>query len=107
MRIAVISDIHGNLPALEAVLADLRPPERTLVVNPGSAGCPRRVDAKLPDLVEAGSPHARYAVTTRKPHGWMIELLAVPYDVTSVVARARQHRRQDWAAAFLCQVLDA
>ena len=25
MRIAVLSDIHGNLPALEAVLADLRP----------------------------------------------------------------------------------
>lgn len=81
--------------------------ERTLVVNPGSVGCPRRVDAKLPDLVEAGSPHARYAVTTRRPHGWMIELLAVPYDVTGVVARARQHRRHDWAAAFLGQVFDA
>ena len=25
MRIAVLSDIHGNLPALEAVLASLRP----------------------------------------------------------------------------------
>jgi diadenosine tetraphosphatase ApaH/serine/threonine PP2A family protein phosphatase len=25
MRIAVLSDIHGNLPALEAILADLRP----------------------------------------------------------------------------------
>ncbi len=25
MRIAVLSDIHGNLPALEAVLAALKP----------------------------------------------------------------------------------
>ena len=24
MRVAVLSDIHGNLPALEAVLADIR-----------------------------------------------------------------------------------
>jgi putative phosphoesterase len=35
MRIAVISDIHGNLPALEAVLADLRATSPDLVVQGG------------------------------------------------------------------------
>lgn len=35
MRIAVLSDIHGNLPALEAVLADLRAHAPDLVVNLG------------------------------------------------------------------------
>jgi predicted phosphodiesterase len=35
MRIAVLSDIHGNLPALEAVIADLRSRSPDLVVNLG------------------------------------------------------------------------
>ena len=35
MRIAVIADIHGNLPALEAVLADIRRHDVTRMVNLG------------------------------------------------------------------------
>lgn len=35
MRLAVISDVHGNLPALEAVLADIRSRGADLVVNLG------------------------------------------------------------------------
>ena len=38
MRIAVVSDIHGNLTALEAVLADLReisPDLVTLIIGVG------------------------------------------------------------------------
>ncbi|MBU3729327.1 MAG: metallophosphoesterase, partial [Phycisphaerales bacterium] len=41
MRTALISDIHGNLPALEAVLADI-----------GSRGCDRKVC--LGDIVGYG-----------------------------------------------------
>ena len=37
MRIAAISDIHGNLPALEAVLADVRRRGADLVVQLGDA----------------------------------------------------------------------
>ena len=37
MRIAVISDIHGNLAALEAVLADIETRGADLVVNLGDA----------------------------------------------------------------------
>ncbi len=35
MRIAIVSDIHGNLPALEAVLADLRNASPDLVLHGG------------------------------------------------------------------------
>ena len=35
MRIAVISDIHGNLTALEAVLADLRETSPDLIPHGG------------------------------------------------------------------------
>ncbi|PIM51457.1 YfcE family phosphodiesterase [Roseateles chitinivorans] len=35
MRIALLSDIHGNLPALEAVVADLRPRGVDTIVNLG------------------------------------------------------------------------
>ena len=35
MRIAVISDVHGNLPALEAVLADVRSESPDLIVSCG------------------------------------------------------------------------
>ncbi len=42
MRIAVVSDIHGNRTAFEAVLADLRQTEPDLIVHGG-------------DLADAGS----------------------------------------------------
>jgi predicted phosphodiesterase len=35
MRLAIVSDIHGNLPALEAVLADLRTRGTDATVNLG------------------------------------------------------------------------
>ena len=38
MRIAVVSDIHGNLTALEAVLADLRDTAPDLVLHGGDLG---------------------------------------------------------------------
>jgi len=37
MRIAIVSDIHGNLPALEEVLADTRRREVTRIVNLGDS----------------------------------------------------------------------
>ena len=42
MRIAAISDVHGNLPAFDAVLADLAAQDVDLVVDLGdllSGGC--------------------------------------------------------------------
>ena len=37
MRIAVLSDIHGNVAALEAVLADIAKREADLIVNLGDS----------------------------------------------------------------------
>lgn len=37
MRIAIVSDIHGNLPALEAVVADIRRRGADLIVNLGDS----------------------------------------------------------------------
>jgi predicted phosphodiesterase len=34
-RLAIIADIHGNLPALEAVLADIKASGATATVNLG------------------------------------------------------------------------
>jgi predicted phosphodiesterase len=46
MRIAVLSDVHGNLSALEAVIADLRVTRPDLVVHAGDlvSGGPRPAD---------------------------------------------------------------
>jgi len=35
MRIAVIADIHGNMPALESVLADIRRRDTDRTINLG------------------------------------------------------------------------
>jgi putative phosphoesterase len=72
-----------------------------LVVNPGAVGCPRYADN--PDFViaEAGSPHARYAIVTRRGLRWSVELLALEYDWDAVAERARVNGRADWAAAFM------
>ena len=72
----------------------------TLVLNPGSIGCPRSVDNADPSANEGVSPHARYAIATRSKHGWGVELFALAYDFGAVAARAREHRREDWARAF-------
>lgn len=56
MRIAVISDIHGNLTALEAVLADLRTQAPDLVLHGG-------------DLADSGSSPVEVFERIRDP-GW-------------------------------------
>ena len=72
-----------------------------LVVNPGSVGCPRATDNDDPDAVEAGSPHARFGIVTRRNGRWSAELIALAYDWESVAERARENGREDWARAFL------
>lgn len=56
MRIAVVSDVHGNLPALEAVLADLSVVAPDQVVYGG-------------DLA-LGGPHPREVVAMVRELGW-------------------------------------
>jgi predicted phosphodiesterase len=76
-------------------------PGGRLVVNPGSVGFPRYADNEDRPTNEAGSPHARYALATRRGGRWSVELVVLDYDWSVVVERARQNGRPDWAAGFI------
>jgi predicted phosphodiesterase len=54
MRIAILSDVHGNLTALDAVIADLRDTSPDLVIQAG-------------DLATHGNRPAEVIV---REHGW-------------------------------------
>lgn len=89
----VICCAHSHVPRLVA-LRDGR-----LIVNPGSAGMPAYTeDAPVPHVMQAGSPHARYAILTRGGSGgWSVEHVALPYDWDAAAACARRNGRDDWA----------
>jgi len=79
----------------------LRLNDGRLIVNPGSVGLQAYDDAHpWPHVVENGTPHARYALLTRRTAGWQVELRAVPYDWASAAERAEHNGRGDWADAL-------
>jgi diadenosine tetraphosphatase ApaH/serine/threonine PP2A family protein phosphatase len=83
---------HTHVPRMMAL------PDGPLVVNPGSVGLPAYThDAPFPHAMEAGSPHARYALLERREKGWMVEHRAVPYDWRTAADTARRNGRADWA----------
>ena len=73
----------------------------TLVVNPGSVGLQAYEDT-IPwrHYVEAGSPHARYAILDRIQDTWKVQHLAIPYDWNAAASTARANGRLDWAHAI-------
>ncbi|MDQ2997191.1 MAG: metallophosphoesterase family protein [Chloroflexota bacterium] len=73
-------------------------PDGRLVVNPGSVGIPAYdEDLPFPHVMEAGSPHARYAVLTRQLSGWAVEHVALPYQWSVAADVARRNGRPDRA----------
>ena len=72
-----------------------------MVVNPGSVGCPRYADNTDRLINEAGSPHARYAVATKRGAAWGVELVVLAYDWSGVLTQAERNGRADWARGFL------
>jgi predicted phosphodiesterase len=73
-------------------------PDGRLVVNPGSVGIPAyEDDLPYPHVMEAGSPHARYAVLSRQPSGWAVEQVALPYPWNEAAEVARRNGRSDRA----------
>jgi hypothetical protein len=50
--------------------------------------------------VENGTPHARYALLTRRAGNWQVEHRAVPYDWEAAARLAETHGRGDWADAL-------
>jgi predicted phosphodiesterase len=73
-----------------------------MIVNPGSVGLPA-FDDLLPvrHKIEAGTPHARYAIISGEDGGtWSAELKAVDYDWESAAAQAEKNASPDWAKAL-------
>ena len=86
---------HTHVPRM------LRLADGRLVVNLGSVGLQAYDDAHpQPHVIENASPHARYALLTRRPAGWQVELRAVPYDHEAAARLAEANARPDWADAL-------
>jgi predicted phosphodiesterase len=82
---------HSHLPRTVAL------PDGRLVVNPGSVGLPAYADdLPVPHRMEAGSPHARYAVIERTGGRWSASLRAVAYDWERAAAIAAANQFPDW-----------
>jgi predicted phosphodiesterase len=72
-----------------------------LVLNPGSVGWPAYDDDRPhPHVMEAGTPHARYAIAARSDGRWTGELRAVAYDWEGAAATAEANERPDVARAL-------
>jgi predicted phosphodiesterase len=66
----------------------------TLIVNPGSVGMPGYRDVTpVPHVMEAGAPHARYALLEKFSSGWAAELRAVPYAFEAAARQAEDAGR--------------
>jgi putative phosphoesterase len=72
-----------------------------LIVNPGSVGLPA-FDDNHPHfhLMEADSPHARYALLERHDGRWNVQLRSVAYDWEAAAVQADRNGRPDWADAL-------
>ena len=83
---------HSHVPRVVGL------PGGRLVVNPGSVGMPAYdEDTPYPHVMEAGSPHARYAVLTRSARGWDVEQVVLSYDWNAAAALALRNGRPDRA----------
>ena len=79
----------------------MRLPTGALVLNPGSVGWPAYDDDHPhPHVMEAGTPHARYAVAERTDGRWTGEFRAVEYDWEAAAGIAEANRRPDVARAL-------
>ena len=79
----------------------MRLPAGGLVVDPGSVGWPAYADDHPhPHVVEAGTPHARYAVVDDATGRWQAEMRAVTYDWQLAARTAEDNDRPDVARAL-------
>jgi diadenosine tetraphosphatase ApaH/serine/threonine PP2A family protein phosphatase len=72
-----------------------------LIVNPGSVGSPGYRDVHpFPHVIEAGTPHARYAILELVDGTWRVTFRHVPYDHDAIAALARQNGQPELASAL-------
>jgi predicted phosphodiesterase len=105
MRIAVVSDIHANLTALEAVIADLRKTGADLIVHGGDlmagGARPAEVIDRIRELNWQGvygnaeemlwMPH-RVSETLRAPHLHRIRDLVLTHTIPSILSAIGDER---------------
>jgi hypothetical protein len=75
--------------------------DKRIVVNPGSVGL-QAYDDELPfkHYIEAGTPHARYALIECDADTWKVQLRQVGYDHEAAARQAEANGRGDWADAL-------
>jgi len=79
----------------------MRLPNCATVVNPGSVGWPAYDDDEpYPHVMEAGTPHARYAVVDDVTGRWEVDFRAVTYDWEHAAGVAEGNGRPDVARAL-------
>jgi predicted phosphodiesterase len=72
-----------------------------LAVNPGSVGLPGyRGSDPVEHVVEAGTPHACYAILERTAGAWHAVIRYVPYENTRMAELAARNGNQVWASAL-------
>jgi predicted phosphodiesterase len=75
-------------------------PHGPLILNPGSVGCPVFADIPSASSLEPRSPHARYAILTRRGGRWAAEFHALDYDWDQAAIRAKEYGFPKWAEAL-------
>jgi putative phosphoesterase len=71
----------------------------TFIVNPGSVGLPAfKDDIPYHHIMQAGSPHTRYAIVSENNGEWNAEQIALEYDWEAAATIAAQNGRQDWSS---------
>ena len=87
----------GPIPIAELVRMRIH----ALVLNPDSVGWPAYSDDHPhPHVIEAGTPHARYAIADDAGGTWQYEFRAVEYDWEMAASIAEQNGRPDVARAL-------
>ena len=72
-----------------------------LIVNPGSVGSPGYRDTHpFPHVIEAGTPHARYAILELASDEWRVTFRHVSYDHQAMAALARHNGQPELASAL-------
>lgn len=104
MNRAVVLCGHSHRQSLTQI------PGGPLILNPGTVGCPVSPDNRLALSLEFRSPHARYAILTRRAgqrgasqrgaSQWGAELFALPYDWERAAARAKNVASAAWHDAL-------
>jgi predicted phosphodiesterase len=75
-------------------------PRGPLILNPGSVGCPVFADISTASSLAPHSPHARYAILTRRGDRWTAEFFALEYDWDRAATRAQENGFPKWAEAL-------